>query len=82
MEKSGSIARIQDHLEELNDIEQRQKNCKILIPYNPNALIPKGESHFFNVGYFNRFIMNFAPILYAAIFPKYKRSGLACIFIG
>lgn len=42
---------IQEHLDELNALEQQQKNCKILVPYNPNALIPKDESQSFNIGY-------------------------------
>ena len=42
---------IQDHLKELNEAEQEEKNIKVLIPYNTAALIPKGERQSFNVGY-------------------------------
>ena len=40
-----------EHLDELNAIEKAEKNCKVLVPYNPNALIPKGEAQAFNIGY-------------------------------
>lgn len=42
---------MKDHLDELNDLEQAEKNCKVLIPYNPNSLIPKGIAQSFNIGY-------------------------------
>lgn len=42
---------IQDHLEELNELEKAEKNTKILIPYSPSKLIPKGVTQSFNVGY-------------------------------
>lgn len=42
---------IQEHLEELNALEQADKSCKVLIPYDTRALIPKGVAQSFNVGY-------------------------------
>lgn len=42
---------IQDHLKELNEMEQADKKVKILVPFHSNALISKGEQQSFNVGY-------------------------------
>ena len=42
---------IQEHLDELNALEQAEKSCKVLIPYDTRALIPKGAAQSFNVGY-------------------------------
>lgn len=42
---------MQDHLNELNEIEQADKEIKILVPYNSAALIPKGQKQSFNIGY-------------------------------
>lgn len=42
---------IQEHLDELNALEQAEKSCKVLVPYDTRALIPKGITQSFNVGY-------------------------------
>lgn len=42
---------IQEHLAELNEAEQAEKSCKVIVPYNPHALIPKGAAQSFNIGY-------------------------------
>ena len=31
---------IREHLEQLNETEKAEKNCKVLVPYDPHALIP------------------------------------------
>ncbi len=40
-----------EYLEELNELEKAEKNPKILVPYHPSALIPKGVAQSYNVGY-------------------------------
>ncbi len=42
---------IQEHLDELNALEQAEKGCKVLVPYDTRALIPKGTTQSFNIGY-------------------------------
>ena len=42
---------MQDHLQEVNEAEQAEKNVKVLVPYNSSALIPKGKKQSFNIGY-------------------------------
>ncbi|MGI6436238.1 MAG: IS1634 family transposase [Syntrophomonadaceae bacterium] len=39
-----------EYIAELNKQEKENK-CKIMVPYSPNKLIPKGEQHSFNGGY-------------------------------
>lgn len=42
---------MQEHLDELNARESAEKNRKVLVPYNPCALIPEGIRQSFNIGY-------------------------------
>ncbi len=42
---------MQEYLDGLNGLEKAGKNPKILVPYNPSALIPKGVAQSYNVGY-------------------------------
>lgn len=42
---------MQEHLKELNELEQAEKMIRVLVPYNSAALIPKGKKQSFNVGY-------------------------------
>lgn len=42
---------IQEHLDELNALEQAEKSRKVLVPYDTRALIPRGITQSFNVGY-------------------------------
>lgn len=42
---------MQDHLDELNARESSEKNRKVLVPYNPCALIPTDTPQSFNIGY-------------------------------
>lgn len=42
---------MQEHLDELNARESAEKNRKVLVPYNPCALIPEGTRQSFNIGY-------------------------------
>jgi len=42
---------MREYLEELNELEKAEKNKKILVPYNPSALIPKDVTQSYNVGY-------------------------------
>ena len=42
---------IREHLEQLNETEKAEKNCKVLVPYDPHALIPLGTAQSFNIGY-------------------------------
>lgn len=42
---------MQDYLDELNAKEASGKNRKVLVPYNPCALIPSGNPQSFNIGY-------------------------------
>lgn len=42
---------MQDHLDELNAKEASEKNLKVLVPYNPCALIPADTPQSFNIGY-------------------------------
>lgn len=40
-----------DYLEELNAKELAEKNTKVLVPYDPHALIPRDAAQSFNIGY-------------------------------
>ena len=42
---------IREHLEQLNETEKAEKKCKVLVPYDPHALIPLGTAQSFNIGY-------------------------------
>ena len=42
---------IREHLEQLNETEKAERNCKVLVPYDPHALIPLGSAQSFNIGY-------------------------------
>lgn len=42
---------MQEHLDELNARESAEKNRKVLVPYNPCALIPEDTRQSFNIGY-------------------------------
>lgn len=42
---------MKEHLDSLNAQEKRDKNCKVLIPYNPYSLILKDSAQSFNIGY-------------------------------
>lgn len=42
---------MRDYLDELNAKEASGKNRKVLVPYNPCALIPSGDPQSFNIGY-------------------------------
>ena len=42
---------IREHLEQLNETEKKEKNCKVLVPYDPHARIPLGTTQSFNIGY-------------------------------
>lgn len=42
---------MQDYLDGLNAKEASGKNRKVLVPYNPCALIPSGDPQSFNIGY-------------------------------
>ena len=42
---------IREHLEQLNETEKAERNCKILVSYDPHALIPLGTAQSFNIGY-------------------------------
>lgn len=42
---------IHEHLATLNELENKEKHPKVLVPFNPSALIPKGKSQSFQVGY-------------------------------
>ena len=42
---------IREHLEQLNEREKAEKNCKVLVPYDPHALIPLETAQSFNIGY-------------------------------
>ena len=42
---------IREHLEQLNEAEKAERNCKVLVPYDPHALIPLGNAQSFNIGY-------------------------------
>ena len=42
---------IREHLEQLNETEKAERHCKILVPYDPHALIPLGTAQSFNIGY-------------------------------
>lgn len=42
---------MRDYLDELNAQEASGKNRKVLVPYNPCALIPSGDPQSFNIGY-------------------------------
>ena len=42
---------IHEHLEQLNEAEKAERNCKVLVPYDPHARIPLGTAQSFNIGY-------------------------------
>lgn len=42
---------IQEHLDQLNEQERADKNLKVLVPFRPSLLIPKGELQSYNIGY-------------------------------
>ena len=42
---------MQEYLNQLNEAEQKDKQVKVLVPYNSAALISKGEQQSFNIGY-------------------------------
>lgn len=42
---------IQEHLDQLNEQERTDKNLKVLVPFRPSLLIPKGELQSYNIGY-------------------------------
>lgn len=42
---------MQDHLNQLNEQEKAEKNCKVLVPFSPSLSIPKNEAQSWNIGY-------------------------------
>ena len=42
---------IHEHLEQLNEAEKAERNCKVLVPYDPHARIPLGAAQSSNIGY-------------------------------
>lgn len=42
---------MQEHLDQLNEQERADKNLKVLVPFSPSVLIPKGNLQSYNIGY-------------------------------